>query len=244
MFPCFYVRPSHGPAGFACPPQVLMNPRDAQGREITWRSSAALDSYVRRLSAVSGRLAQRNRTLRQWHATLVDKVHAARVGAAGMPQEGLGFRKEGGVGLSLDWPRSSWHECGFVARVLNEQLYASFIFSKHPPVHWSIQSCSSALHQPGLEAVCTPDIHTLGGGQMASRWARGASLSARAPCLHCLPWRGAAASLLARNLRGTTSEMAVPQQARVGRTSGIRFFWLLKQGACPEQFGQGALRAA
>jgi dynein heavy chain 2 len=33
--------------------QVLMAPRDAQGREITWRSAAALSGYVRRLSEVS-----------------------------------------------------------------------------------------------------------------------------------------------------------------------------------------------
>ena len=33
--------------------KVLMNPRDAQNKEITWRSAAALEGYVRRLSEVS-----------------------------------------------------------------------------------------------------------------------------------------------------------------------------------------------
>jgi hypothetical protein len=42
-------------------PQVLMNPRDAQGQEITWRNASALDGYVRRLNAVAGQLAQQNR---------------------------------------------------------------------------------------------------------------------------------------------------------------------------------------
>jgi len=32
--------------------QVLTAPKDAQGREITWRSAAALDGYIRRLSEV------------------------------------------------------------------------------------------------------------------------------------------------------------------------------------------------
>jgi hypothetical protein len=34
------------------PAQVLLAPRDAQGQEITWRSTAALSGYVRRLSEV------------------------------------------------------------------------------------------------------------------------------------------------------------------------------------------------
>lgn len=34
------------------PLQVLTAPKDAQGKEITWRSAAALDGYVRRLSEV------------------------------------------------------------------------------------------------------------------------------------------------------------------------------------------------
>jgi dynein heavy chain 2 len=38
-----------------------MNPRDAQGQEITWRNVAALDGYVRRLNEVADRLADKNR---------------------------------------------------------------------------------------------------------------------------------------------------------------------------------------
>ena len=51
-----------------------MNPRDAQNKEITWRSAAALEGYVRRLSEVADRLAEKNRMLRKWHDTLRDKV--------------------------------------------------------------------------------------------------------------------------------------------------------------------------
>ncbi len=54
-----------------------MSPRDAQGREITWRNAAALDGYVRRLSGVADRLAEKNRSLRQWHSVLADKVRVA-----------------------------------------------------------------------------------------------------------------------------------------------------------------------
>ena len=46
--------------------QVLTAPRDAQGKEITWRSAAALDGYVRRLSEVrEGALWQQGCMLRQ-----------------------------------------------------------------------------------------------------------------------------------------------------------------------------------
>ncbi|KAG2486208.1 hypothetical protein HYH03_015170 [Edaphochlamys debaryana] len=54
--------------------KVLMNPKDAQGKEITWRNAAALDGYVRRLNEVADRLAEKNRTLRKWHSVLADKV--------------------------------------------------------------------------------------------------------------------------------------------------------------------------
>ena len=53
-----------------------MNPRDAQNKEITWRNASALEGYVRRLSEVADRLAERNRTLRKWHEALRDKVCA------------------------------------------------------------------------------------------------------------------------------------------------------------------------
>lgn len=59
-----------------CCLQVLMNPRDAQNKEITWRNSAALDGYVRRLNEVAERLAESNRQLRNWHAVLAAKVSA------------------------------------------------------------------------------------------------------------------------------------------------------------------------
>ncbi|GFR50179.1 hypothetical protein Agub_g12346, partial [Astrephomene gubernaculifera] len=54
--------------------KVLMNPKDAQGKEITWRNAAALDGYVRRLNEVADRLAEKNRTLRKWHSVLAEKV--------------------------------------------------------------------------------------------------------------------------------------------------------------------------
>lgn len=54
--------------------KVLMNPKDAQNKEITWRNAAALEGYVRRLSEVGDRLAERNRQLRKWHDVLRDKV--------------------------------------------------------------------------------------------------------------------------------------------------------------------------
>nr|ADI46856.1 DHC1bf [Volvox carteri f. nagariensis] len=54
--------------------RVLMNPKDAQGKEITWRNAAALDGYVRRLNEVADRLADKNRTLRKWNAMLTEKV--------------------------------------------------------------------------------------------------------------------------------------------------------------------------
>lgn len=38
-----------------------MNPKDAQGKEITWRSAAALEGYVRRLNGVADKLAEKNR---------------------------------------------------------------------------------------------------------------------------------------------------------------------------------------
>ena len=49
---------------------ALASPRDAQGREITWRSAAALEGYVRRLSEVADRLAGRNRRVRAVHSHL------------------------------------------------------------------------------------------------------------------------------------------------------------------------------
>ena len=61
------------------PLQVLMNPRDTQNKEITWRNAAALEGYVRRLSEVADRLAERNRQLRKWHEALRDKVTTAGV---------------------------------------------------------------------------------------------------------------------------------------------------------------------
>lgn len=57
--------------------QVLLNPKDACGQEITWRNAAALDGYVRRLSGIVERLASTNRTLRQWHSVLSDQVGGA-----------------------------------------------------------------------------------------------------------------------------------------------------------------------
>lgn len=40
-----------------------MNPKDGQGKEITWRNAAALDGYVKRLNDVADRLAERNRSI-------------------------------------------------------------------------------------------------------------------------------------------------------------------------------------
>ncbi|KXZ45909.1 DHC7 protein [Gonium pectorale] len=54
--------------------KVLMNPKDAQSKEITWRNAAALEGYVRRLNEVADRLAEKNRTLRKWHTVLSEKV--------------------------------------------------------------------------------------------------------------------------------------------------------------------------
>ncbi|WIA17572.1 hypothetical protein OEZ85_014399 [Tetradesmus obliquus] len=54
--------------------KVLMNPKDATGRDITWHNASALEGYVRRLSAVAERLAASNRQLRQWHSVLAGKV--------------------------------------------------------------------------------------------------------------------------------------------------------------------------
>jgi dynein heavy chain 2 len=38
-----------------------MNPKDGQGKDITWRNAAALEGYVRRLNEVADRLADKNR---------------------------------------------------------------------------------------------------------------------------------------------------------------------------------------
>ncbi|KAG1663699.1 hypothetical protein FOA52_013267 [Chlamydomonas sp. UWO 241] len=54
--------------------KVLMNPKDAQNREITWKNAASLDGYIRRLSEVADKLAERNRYLRKRHDTLRDKL--------------------------------------------------------------------------------------------------------------------------------------------------------------------------
>jgi dynein heavy chain 2 len=51
-----------------------MNPKDAQGRDITWKNAIALDGYVRRLNGVAERLAEKNRSLRTWHGLLARKV--------------------------------------------------------------------------------------------------------------------------------------------------------------------------
>jgi len=56
--------------------KVLMNPKDSQGKEITWRSAAALEGYVKRLNDVAERLAEKTRQLRKWHDVLRDKVVA------------------------------------------------------------------------------------------------------------------------------------------------------------------------
>ncbi|MEW5298925.1 MAG: hypothetical protein WDW36_001995 [Sanguina aurantia] len=56
--------------------KVLMNPRDAQNKEITWKNAAALDGYVKRLNDVADRLAEKNRQLRKWHAVLGERVVA------------------------------------------------------------------------------------------------------------------------------------------------------------------------
>jgi hypothetical protein len=65
----------------ACPlppsflaPQTLLNPKDSQGRDITWQSVSGLDGYVRRLHAVAERLADKNRSLRACHAALSRRV--------------------------------------------------------------------------------------------------------------------------------------------------------------------------
>eukprot|EP00983_Pelagomonas_calceolata_P020899 656608-Pelagomonas_calceolata.AAC.2 len=60
-----------------CTTQVLMNPKDSQGKEITWRSAAALEGYVKRLNDVAERLAEKTRQLRKWHDVLRDKVNTA-----------------------------------------------------------------------------------------------------------------------------------------------------------------------
>ncbi|GFH11886.1 DHC7 protein [Haematococcus lacustris] len=44
--------------------KVLMNPKDSQGKDITWRNAAALEGYVRRLNDVADRLAGKNRSSR------------------------------------------------------------------------------------------------------------------------------------------------------------------------------------
>ncbi|KAJ9505745.1 hypothetical protein QJQ45_029246, partial [Haematococcus lacustris] len=54
--------------------KVLMNPKDSQGKDITWRNAAALEGYVRRLNDVADRLAGKNRNLRKWHDVMRDKV--------------------------------------------------------------------------------------------------------------------------------------------------------------------------
>ncbi len=54
--------------------QVLMNPKDSQGKEITWKSSAALEGYVKRLNDVAERLAEKTRQLRKWHDVMREKV--------------------------------------------------------------------------------------------------------------------------------------------------------------------------
>jgi hypothetical protein len=51
-----------------------MNPKDAQGKEITWRNAAALEGYVKRLNYVAERVAEKNRQLRKWHDVIRDKV--------------------------------------------------------------------------------------------------------------------------------------------------------------------------
>jgi hypothetical protein len=56
------------------PPQTLLNPKDSQGRDITWQSVSGLDGYVRRLHAVAERLADKNRSLRACHAALSRRV--------------------------------------------------------------------------------------------------------------------------------------------------------------------------
>lgn len=43
--------------------KVLMNPKDAQNKEITWRNAAALDGYIRRLNDVADKLAEKNRSV-------------------------------------------------------------------------------------------------------------------------------------------------------------------------------------
>lgn len=41
--------------------QIMMNPKDTGGKEITWKNAAALDNYVRKLNDVADRLAENNR---------------------------------------------------------------------------------------------------------------------------------------------------------------------------------------
>jgi hypothetical protein len=54
-------------------PQMLLSPKDATGKEITWRSAAGLDGYVRRLSALAVRACQQ-------------EEHAAWICARASPQ--------------------------------------------------------------------------------------------------------------------------------------------------------------
>jgi hypothetical protein len=48
---CARMLPNQSPHD--CVLQVLMSPKDATGRDITWQSASALEGYVRRLSAVA-----------------------------------------------------------------------------------------------------------------------------------------------------------------------------------------------
>ena len=55
---------------------VLTNPKDGLGQVITWNNPAALEKYIGKLQGVAGVLTDKNRRLRKWHRTIVDKVTA------------------------------------------------------------------------------------------------------------------------------------------------------------------------
>ena len=55
---------------------VLTNPKDGLGQVITWNNPAALEKYIGKLQGVAGVLTDKNRRLRKWHRTIVEKVTA------------------------------------------------------------------------------------------------------------------------------------------------------------------------
>ena len=58
-------------------PKVLTDAHDAEGRQVTWASHAAvLEGYIARVGAASARLAARSAALRERHCELGERVLA------------------------------------------------------------------------------------------------------------------------------------------------------------------------